>query len=71
MVLGKSKGLKGFFLVGNKMAEWPDSLKSSDNELVISKRYPGAFFGTSLASTLTANGVDQVILTGLTTSGCV
>ena len=53
------------------MAEWPDSLKSSDNELVISKQYPSAFFGTSLASTLTANGVDQVILTGLTTSGCV
>ncbi|MFT6775462.1 MAG: maleamate amidohydrolase, partial [Paracoccaceae bacterium] len=29
------------------------------------------FFGTSLASTLTAMGVDNVILTGLTTSGCV
>ena len=29
------------------------------------------FFGTSLASTLTAAGIDSVILTGLTTSGCV
>src|SRR5690606_13295329 len=42
-----------------------------DDELVISKQYPSAFFGTSLASTLTAMGVDNVLLTGLTTSGCI
>jgi maleamate amidohydrolase len=38
---------------------------------VISKQYPSAFFGTSLASTLTSLGIDTVLLTGLTTSGCV
>jgi maleamate amidohydrolase len=42
-----------------------------EGELVVSKQYPSAFFGTSLASTLTAARVDSVILTGLTTSGCV
>ena len=36
-----------------------------------SKLDPSAFFGTSLAATLTANGVDTLIITGLTTSGCV
>jgi len=42
-----------------------------EDEIVISKQYPSAFFGTSLASTLTAMGIDNVVLTGLTTSGCV
>ncbi len=37
----------------------------------MSKQYPSAFFGTSLASTLTAMGVDGVLLGGVSTSGCV
>lgn len=59
------------FLAGNPMGAWPDGLVPEADELVISKQYPSAFFGTSLASTLTALGVDSVLLTGLTTSGCV
>lgn len=59
------------FLRGSPMGDWPRGLTPTENELVISKQYPSAFFGTSLASTLTAMGVDNVILTGLTTSGCV
>ena len=39
--------------------------------MVISKQYASAFFGTSLASTLTAKGVDTLIITGVTTSGCI
>jgi nicotinamidase-related amidase len=35
------------------------------------KKGPSAFFGTNLASMLTAHGVDTVILCGATTSGCV
>jgi len=66
----KAKPLR-YFLAGSPMGAWPEGLVPADNELVISKQYPSAFFGTSLASTLTAWGVDQVILTGLTTSGCV
>lgn len=60
-----------YFLRGNPMGDWPRGLTPTENELVISKQYPSAFFGTSLASTLTSMGVDNVILTGLTTSGCV
>ncbi len=59
------------FLRGNPMAAWPAGLEPHDDELVISKQYPSAFFGTSLASTLTASGIDSVLLGGLTTSGCV
>lgn len=60
-----------FFLEGSPMGAWPKGLEPRADELIISKQYPSAFFGTSLASTLTAAGVDQVILTGLTTSGCI
>lgn len=59
------------FVRGNPMGAWPPGLNPHDDELVISKQYPSAFFATSLASTLTALGVDSVLLTGLTTSGCV
>lgn len=59
------------FLKGNPMGAWGPGLEPFEDELVVSKQYPSAFFGTSLASTLTAMGVDSVLLTGLTTSGCV
>jgi maleamate amidohydrolase len=53
------------------MAAWPKGLEPDNGDLIVSKQYASAFFGTSLSSTLTALGVDSVILTGLTTSGCV
>lgn len=59
------------FQKGEPMGAWPKSLDPADNELVISKQYPSAFFGTSLASTLTGLNIDSLIITGLTTSGCV
>lgn len=59
------------FLPGRATAEFAAGLRPEPDELVVSKQYPSAFFGTSLASTLTAMGCDSVILTGLTTSGCV
>lgn len=66
----KAMPLKNF-VEGSPMGEWPKGLVPLEDELVVSKQYPSAFFATSLASTLTAAGVDSVILTGLTTSGCV
>ena len=35
------------------------------------KQYASGFFGTSLASTLTSLGTDTLIITGVSTSGCV
>ncbi len=66
----KAQPLKSF-LKGSPLGAWPKGLEVADDELVISKQYPSAFFGTSLASTLTTWGIDSVILTGLTTSGCI
>lgn len=66
----KAAPLKNF-IKGSPMGAFGPGLEPFDDELVISKQYPSAFFGTSLASTLTAMGVDSVLLTGLTTSGCV
>lgn len=41
------------------------------NEVVLQKRRPSAFFGTSLVDMLIFERVDSLIITGLTTSGCV
>ena len=56
---------------GNPLGDWPAGLEPAAGEIVISKQYASAFFGTSLASTLTANDIDTLIITGVTTSGCV
>lgn len=59
------------FVKGNPMGDWAKGLDPLPDEPVISKQYPSAFFGTSLAATLTAQKIDTLIITGLTTSGCI
>ena len=56
---------------GHLHAEFCDEVQPQEGELVISKQYASAFFGTALASTLYAQGVDTVVLVGCSTSGCV
>lgn len=46
-------------------------MQRQDHDLIIVKQYASAFFGTPLAPTLTAQGIDTGLLTGCTTSGCV
>ncbi len=59
------------FVEGSPMGAWAAGLTPDPSELVISKQYASAFFGTSLASTLAAQRIDSVLLTGVTTSGCI
>ena len=59
------------FQRGGAGGAFPPSLQPRDDETIVSKHYASAFFGTSLASTLTARGIDTVIVTGFSTSGCV
>ena len=59
------------FVAGNPMGDWADGVVPGEDELVVSKQYPSAFFGTSLASTLHTRRVDTLIITGVTTSGCI
>ncbi len=56
---------------GSPLGAFAKGLNPLPNETVISKQYASAFFGTSLASTLRASGRDTVLITGVTTSGCV
>lgn len=51
--------------------EFADALQPAAGETVITKQYASAFFGTTLASTLTAMGVDTLLIAGVSTSGCV
>lgn len=54
-----------------ELAAFAPGLEPVAGETVITKQYASAFFGTSLASTLTALHVDTVLIAGLSTSGCV
>jgi maleamate amidohydrolase len=59
------------FVDGSRLGAFPHSLAPQDGELVISKQYASAFFGTSLASILAAQNIDTLVITGMSTSGCV
>ena len=56
---------------GNPLADWLPELTPDEGDVVITKQYASAFFGTSLAATLTSRGVDTVLVAGVSTSGCV
>jgi maleamate amidohydrolase len=59
------------FTVGSSGAEIDPRLQRQADDLVIIKQCPSAFFGTPLASTLKAQGIDTLLVAGCTTSGCV
>jgi maleamate amidohydrolase len=59
------------FVKGNPLGDWPDDLEPSDDELVISKQFASAFFGTSLTQSLNEQAIDTLIITGVSTSGCI
>ncbi len=56
---------------GNPMGDFTPELAPHDGDIVVTKHYPSAFFGTGLAAQLHALGVDTLLVTGLSTSGCV
>jgi nicotinamidase-related amidase len=53
------------------LGEFDPALRPLPGEPVLTKQYASAFFGTSLASTLTASRVDTLLIAGVSTSGCV
>jgi maleamate amidohydrolase len=58
-------------VAGEPLAEIVPELPPTETDVILVKQYASAFFGTSLAAMLTALGVDTVILTGCSTSGCI
>ena len=59
------------FIEGSPLGDFPPTLQPRVDEVVVTKQYASAFFGTSLASTLAAAGIDSLLITGFSTSGCV
>ena len=56
---------------GEPLADIVPELPPGTDDVILIKQYASAFFGTSLATMLTAQGVDTLIITGCSTSGCV
>jgi maleamate amidohydrolase len=56
---------------GTRWAEIDPRIAPEVAEPVLNKLFASGFFGTGLSSLLTAAGVDTLIITGASTSGCV
>ncbi len=59
------------FDAGTDSQRLADGLSMETDDILVSKQYPSAFFGTSLDATLRWLKVDTLLLTGVTTSGCI
>lgn len=59
------------FVEGSALGAFPDDLQPQAGDQVFTKQYPSAFFGTNLAGALHAGGIDTLLITGYSTSGCV
>lgn len=58
--------------VGSRRAEFDDRLViDRERDIIVNKRMASAFFETNLGSIFTHHGVDTVVVTGGSTSGCV
>jgi maleamate amidohydrolase len=57
--------------IGSDLVEVDPRLSRAPEDLLLVKKYASAFLGTPLVSTLVSRGVDTVVVTGCTTSGCV
>lgn len=70
-VFYRKVGALSVFDRGGPLGRWVPGVEPDPGEVVVTKQYASAFFGTSLAATLTAGGIDTVIVCGVSTSGCV
>lgn len=57
--------------LGSKWVEIDEELEVLEKDIVLTKKMPSAFFNTDLINILISKGVDTVIITGCTTSGCI
>lgn len=58
--------------VGSRRSEFDDQLQIDvQKDIIVNKRMASAFFETNLGSVFNFHGVDTVVVTGGSTSGCV
>lgn len=56
---------------GSDLGEIMPEIAPQPRDLVITKQYASAFFGTPLAATLASGRFDTLVICGVSTSGCV
>ena len=56
---------------GSKLVEVDHRIEPQADEHIVEKKFASAFFGTELDRYLKGQGVDTVVMTGCTTSGCI
>lgn len=66
-------GCSGTFQYQNdpKADEWPPEWGPRREDVIIKKSKPSGFFGTPLESYLRYDGIDTLVVCGVSTSGCV
>lgn len=57
--------------VGGEGYQLDKRLDRSEDDILLYKKYASCFFGSDLTSRLVSYGVDTLIMTGTSTSGCV
>jgi len=57
--------------IAAKGYEFVREVAPAEGDVLLPKKHPSAFFGTALVSHLIDLGVDTLVVTGCTTSGCV
>jgi nicotinamidase-related amidase len=56
---------------GSPLCQVDDRIAPQAGDYIVSKKFASSFFGTNLDTYLRSQGVDTVIMTGCTTSGCI
>jgi len=59
------------FVRGSALGAFAPALQPEPGELIVTKHYASAFFGTSLSAMLVSGGIDCLLVGGFSTSGCV
>jgi len=57
--------------VAGRGYDFVEEVAPREDDILLPKKHPSAFFGTPLASYLINLGADTLVVTGCTTSGCV
>ena len=70
-IFGKKVPLVQTLVQGSPLVKIDPRLPVLDSDHLLVKKYPSAFYGTPLQSTLSSQGIDTTIIVGNSTSGCV
>jgi maleamate amidohydrolase len=60
-----------WLIEGTEWVQVDERLGRAKGDMLLVKKYASCFFGTDLMSRLVSRGVDTLVITGCTTSGCV